>query len=738
MSAVDSELASRLRLGGAAVTQSAFPDSHARAGLSLVRRALVAALTLAVFLSISRGDPSARQNPPGPEGSATGQTPRFRTETNFVRVDVYATRDGVPVRDLTRDDFAVLENNVPQRVETFEHVDIRGWTPQEQRREPESAAEGRAMAEDPRARVFVVFLDTYHTDVTGSYYMQRAIVNLLDRLIGPNDVFAVMTPHMSAKDLSFARKTDTTAGMLQRYWYWGTEDRRTKEEPEEQDLLLCYGSPAVQDRSSDTGHELVARRRELRVLDALDDLAITLRGVREERKAVVAITSGWRLYEPSPALLNAEPDNRPPPIPIVGVGPDGRLSGDRNATESGHFRQKCTSERLMLAMIDNNKYLREIIDRANRANVSFYPLDAQGLRSWNSDLGSQPVDAPAWYEQDVLKFRIDTLRLLAGGTDGLAVIDTNDFNRGMRRIVEDLSSYYLLGYYSSNDRLDGKFRSIKVRVRKPGVEIRARRGYLAPTRDEVDQARQLQAAAAISAPTTAVQTAIASLGAVRQDSPLLTRVSWVAGETGSGHVWVTAEPGGRPSAAGWDAGAAADVILTAGSDGETVASARETAQPPARVVSLSLPQVTLLPGLYRVQVRVKPEVAPAAVGDTASFEVSAADETGPPRLLRRGPTTGAAYVATANPFFRRTERIRTEAPLTTPAESVSAELLDRNGNVMSVPVEASVAAADRGLAGWARAEVALAPLAPGVYVIRTIVERPNRRQEVLAAFRVVP
>jgi hypothetical protein len=235
-----------------------------------------------------------------------------------------------------------------------------------------------------------------------------------------------------------------------------------------------------------------------------------------------------------------------------------------------------------------------------------------------------------------------------------------------------------------------------------------------------------------------VQTALASLGAARQDAPLLTRVSWVAGETGSGHVWVTAEPGGRPSAAGWDAGASADVILTAGNDGETVASARQTAQPPARVVSLSLPQVTLKPGVYRVQIRVKPEVAPAAVGDTASFEVSDADETGPPRLLRRGPTTGGAYVATANPSFRRTERIRTEAPLTTAAESVSAELLDRAGNAMSVPVDASVVAADTSLAGWARAEVALAPLAPGEYVIRTIVERPNRRQEVLAAFRVVP
>ena len=74
---------------------------------------------------------------------------------------------------------------------------------------------------------------------------------------------------------------------------------------------------------------------------------------------------------------------------------------------------------------------------------------------------------------------------MAAETDGLAVVNSNDIERGLTRIVADVGSYYLLGYYSSNDKLDGKFRAIKVRVKRPGVDVRARRGYLAATEDEI-------------------------------------------------------------------------------------------------------------------------------------------------------------------------------------------------------------------------------------------------------------
>ena len=76
----------------------------------------------------------------------------------------------------------------------------------------------------------------------------------------------------------------------------------------------------------------------------------------------------------------------------------------------------------------------------------------------------------------MLEARLTSLRTLAEATDGLAIVDSNNLAGGLKRVVDDLSSYYLLGYYSIG-KLDGKFHSIAVRVKRPGVQVRARRGF---------------------------------------------------------------------------------------------------------------------------------------------------------------------------------------------------------------------------------------------------------------------
>jgi VWFA-related protein len=733
-----------------------------------------AALAVPVLL-LALAAPTAQQGdaetqpvePSGEPQSEGAEPPRFRAEANFVRVDAYVTQNGVAVGDLNAEDFEVFEDGVPQKVETFEYVHIQGWASQEARREPQSAAEGRAMAEDPRARVFVIFLDTYHTDIASSHRMRQPLVSFLNRVIGPDDLVAVMTPEMSARSISLARRTASIEDMLSRHW-WGRRDALTlKMDPEERMYEVCYPElgrrihtekearqaqrrcgERVQpiDMYKGVAAEMINRRREKRTLDALDDLAMYLDGLREERKAVLTVSDGWTLYRPNPNLARIGDCDSPPGVTTLGAGPDGGLTADLRRARGAASGATCERDRQLLAGLDNWRSFRDLLDRANRANVSFYPIDSRGLPA-----GDVPIEHLAKYgefsvsvsdDRSNLRQRTASLRTLAEETDGLAVVDSNNIERGMRRIIDDLTSYYLLGYYSGNDKLDGKFRSITVKVTRPGIEVRARRGYAPPTRKEVERASQISAAAATVGPS-AVEMALAGLSTLRKDRRLFTHVSWMApvdASGGSGQLWVTGEVDSVTArSSDWAAGGTADVIVTADRDGETIASARQPIAPAARVVSLTVPDVRLAPGDYTVQVRLGSRSPGAALLDRVTFTVpEAGGGIGPPRVQRRGPTTGAAYEPTANLAFRRTDRIRLELPVSGSALRVEAELLDRNGKTMPVPVEATLRPDADGALTWATAEVVLAPLAPGDYVIRTTIEQANRRQEVLAAFRMVP
>jgi hypothetical protein len=227
--------------------------------------------------------------------------PAFRTGANYVRVDAYPTQGGAPVTDLTESEVEVFEDRVPQKIEQFEHVLMRGNLPQELRREPNTVAQSRALVADPRARVFVIFLDTGNVDVVGSHNIRQPLIDTLNRIIGENDLVGVLTPAMSALDVTFARRTMTVESVLTRHWTWGDRDKLTPVDPVERQYQICYASqPAI-------AAEMIARRREKATLDALEDLVVYLRGAREERKAVITITDGWLLYRPSEALTMRRP-----------------------------------------------------------------------------------------------------------------------------------------------------------------------------------------------------------------------------------------------------------------------------------------------------------------------------------------------------------------------------------------------------------------------------------------------
>ncbi len=202
------------------------------------------------------------------------------------------------------------------------------------------------------------------------------------------------------------------------------------------------GTPAI-------ANEMIFRRREVRTLDALETLVRHLRFVREERKAVIAISQGWRLYGDDPVLRRPIEGQTVDPVPPIGSDPrTGRLGVvDKNATQV-FDRRKCEQERQSLSLLRNEQRFIDILRQANTGNTSFYPVDPRGLVVFDEPIvpispagGGSRVRIDIVEDSRRLNARNESLRTMADATDGIAVVqNSNNLSAGMQRIVEDLSS----------------------------------------------------------------------------------------------------------------------------------------------------------------------------------------------------------------------------------------------------------------------------------------------------------
>jgi VWFA-related protein len=692
-------------------------------------------LRILVVLALVAGaaGPLAQQAPPPAPPAQTDQPlPRFRGGANLVRVDAYVTQDGAPVTDLTAADFEVIEDSSAQRVESFEVIRPRGPAPQAVRAEPNTVAEARSMASDPEARLFVLFMDIWHVHLDGSHRAQGPITRMLNRVIGQDDMVGIMTPEMSARNLTLARRTETIEGILTNNWFWGERDRLNSPDPRERDIEMCYPEsqvPAV-------AQEMIARRRERKTIDAIEDLIVHLEGLREERKFVVMLSEGW-LLPPRSDVLARTIGNHVPKVDPVGVGPDGRITtrDPRRPTEAYDW---CERERLRLASEDLQSDFRFLLQRANRANVSFYSVDPRGLVAFDQDIGPRTPPPPS-VDARRLTARQDALRELAENTDGFAVLNTSNMDKALERMVADTGAYYLLGYYSTNTRLDGRYRKITVRVKRPGAEVRARPGYLAPTEAEAASARvdalMNGAPPGHSTMPPGLARALDRLAPARGVAHVRLQAAG-----GAGQVWVTAElDAATLKLPEWAAGGRARMSL----EHERGSAAPIEVDAPIaagqRTLTITQPATgSLPPGRYVIRLQLTPADSSVPIQTTAEVIVPESgallSQTG--IASRRGPSTGLQYLPTADARFRRTERVRLEIPRLTSEGIVSARLLSRDGQ----PLPLTVTVGER-LDGQARlivADLALAPLAQGEYVIEVTLDHMGKQESATYGFRLIP
>lgn len=693
-----------------------------------LRQCLTACACVAGLATISAQTP-AQQRPPV-----------FRSDANFVQVDAYPMKDGKLVTNLEKADFEILEDGKPQKIEAFELIKVEPFTPDAQKRDPNTQEEGNELAADPKNRVFVVYLDHLNVSVEGAYRTREPLVQMLNRVLAENDLFGVATPDLRPRDLVFGRKVGTIEGMLTKYWPWGQRGSILRT-PEETEIEACtidrQGMPIFVNEGvarRPMMDILVERRREDKTLTNLEDLVDYLGAVRETRKSLIVFTEGWLLYEPDQNLLTPLEGIRD--IPVVGLGPGARPTMSSQSTQGS--RAGCIVEVQRLARLSNRSRFRDLVERAKQANVVFYPVNPVGLTTFDYPLSQQIYINRQAYEQpgasilvqdkERLRQREDALIVAANNTGGLAVNNTNDLSAGLDRIANQLSAYYVMGYYSTNSKFDGKYRKIDVKMKVPGLSVTARRGYRAPTEAEMAgrNAPKPTVAPAVAAAANELAEALGALARIRNSAELY---GWGV-RTSATELTIFAEVA-SPLAEKWAEGGDLQVVLTS-STGAQIGLGRGRLDQVSRgaAAKVTIPADAVGPWSAQLRVRNGAEMLETSVPVGAAPAPSETILLSAPLMYRATPGMNSALHPVADFQYRRTERVHIEWMTGAALETREARLLDRAGNPLPVQVNLGEKT------GALVADVNLAPLGPGDYVIELSVSAGGKTTRTKIAIRV--
>lgn len=354
---------------------------------------------------------------------------------------------------------------------------------------------------------------------------------------------------------------------------------------------------------------------------------------------------------------------------------------------------------------DRWHYLTDVMQTANDANTAIYTFDPRGL---------------------MISGRMsELLETLAYGTGG-EPLRTNDIAHHFPRVVKQSSAFYLLGY-AKEVAQDGKFHEIKVRVKRPGLEVRARSGYWAPRAAAVARAKEIAAESVRPPP---IAQAFENLTPANARQP----VDLWAGVTGAndGAPQVTVAWAPRD---GVDARmAAADVVLRATSGDAVVFEG--SVKPQGTTFDAKPGPLQLAFTMHDASGEIVDRVSRAlAVPDPASLSL-----TTPAVARSRNPAELKAIMSDAQPpifagrDFARTDRLflRFAAHGAAEGVTVSAKLLTSTGKpLVALPVRRN------GVGGGYEIDLPLSTVARGEYVIAIEATAGDQRAEAHVAFRVV-
>ena len=397
------------------------------------------------------------QQPPAP-APAPGPTPTFRTAVNLVSSDVIVrNRRGQFQADLTKDDFEIFEDGVKQDLTSFTLVH-GGRVFQSMTAMAAPEREGIILppsrpVNDIAGRIILFVIDDLHMTFGDTHRVRKLFRDMAKELVHEGDLFGVVSSGTSsiAIDLTYDR---------------------TRMEEAANKITGSGLRPSEIIEQSATGRvpQEVMHRANV-AFQTIGQMLTNLEQAQNRRKAVVLISNGYdfdpfvasRMSASAAALPpeeSADPDNPNPEPP------------SRSSASGANSGSQFNDADLTMRLVD-------ITRQANRANATIYSFDPRGLIA-GQDI-DEPVDVVDW---DVhLRKQQDSLRVMAELTGGIAVVNTNDFSRALKRIDAETSDYYVIGYYSTNPDPTQRRRQIEIRMKKQdpeggNLEVMYRREYI--------------------------------------------------------------------------------------------------------------------------------------------------------------------------------------------------------------------------------------------------------------------
>jgi VWFA-related protein len=431
----------------------------------------------------------------------------YTSATTAILVDVVVRdRRGQPVTDLAAEDFELFEDGAPQRVDTFSRVSRGG-----------GIGVGVAWRSATNATTVMTSKPADTPNPSAEDSVEGTVALIFDHL-SPESLRlaqrATLT-YIPAAGESRVRvgvfATDPGLQVLQRY----THDRTVVRGA----ISRVLPASTTDGEKAERAEELRTRRRDLGTENAAVASAASLSGAAMARGGgdIGGRESELRLVQTELNMLRSfqhmERDHRGYNIASALLGVVDTLTALPGRKTIVFFSEGFPVSPALSAQLDS------VIEAANRANVTAYAIDANGLRTnaasttlkremdgfvedrfrqlaTGSERTTQPLTMAFERVEDTL--RLDTrtgLARLAEDTGGFLVEQSSDLSSAFKRIDEDNQFHYLLTYSPRNTTFDGKFRTIRVKVRRPSLQVFARRGYRAVRNAGAGEADGVEAAA---------------------------------------------------------------------------------------------------------------------------------------------------------------------------------------------------------------------------------------------------